>query len=299
MSKDSRKAGKPQKPRKGASSGSRARRTPREEEVVEPEELADHEEDREGGNFGARIEIDIEDEDDDRRSSRRRGGSRDNPFGPDGVFGPGGPLGPDGPFGPGGFFGPQGVFGPGGLFAMSGRQHKRARRYGEERGAGMGRERTERGRRRRMFGPGELRLVLLAMLAEEPRHGYELIKALEEMTAGAYAPSPGTVYPTLQMLADEGVIAEKDSEDARKLYQATDAGIAELEDRKSEIEDLWQRLGRRRERERPSGSGELFRAMGNLGSVLKNKAASGELKGMDKDKVVDLIDELARKIERL
>ena len=163
----------------------------------------------------------------------------------------------------------------------------------------MGRERTERGRRRRMFGPGELRLVLLAMLAEEPRHGYELIKALEEMTAGAYAPSPGTVYPTLQMLADEGVIAEKDSEDARKLYQATDAGIAELEDRKSEIEDLWQRLGRRRERERPSGSGELFRAMGNLGSVLKNKAASGELKGMDKDKVVDLIDELARKIERL
>ena len=63
-------------------------------------------------------------------------------------------------------------------------------------------------RRGRMFGTGELRLALLALINEEPRHGYELIKAIEEMTGGAYAPSPGAVYPTLQMLEEEGQIKQ-------------------------------------------------------------------------------------------
>ena len=57
-----------------------------------------------------------------------------------------------------------------------------------------------RKRRGRMFGSGELRLALLALINEEPRHGYELIRAIEDMTGGGYAPSPGAVYPTLQML---------------------------------------------------------------------------------------------------
>ena len=148
-----------------------------------------------------------------------------------------------------------------------------------------------------------MRLVLLAMLAEEPRHGYELIKALEEMTDGAYSPSPGTIYPTLQLLADEGVIAAQDSEDARKLYQATDSGLVELEERKDELEDLWHRLGRRFERraqgERPTGSPDLLRSLGNLASVVANKASNSGFNGMDKDEVIDLIDDLARRIERL
>ena len=60
-----------------------------------------------------------------------------------------------------------------------------------------------------MFGQGELRLALLKLVADQPRHGYELIKAIEELTGGDYAPSPGAVYPTLQLLADEGLIEEK------------------------------------------------------------------------------------------
>lgn len=308
MSKDSRKS---RKPRKSANGGtSRQRSSKAREEIVEPEDLEpvddeDEDEDQRARatdkeNFDVEIEgeidDDLEDEDEDRGARRhRRRNYRGNdffgpegPFGADGPFGPGGPFGPSGPFGPGGAFGKKGMFGPGGLFAKSGMNRG-------ERGEG----RRDGPRRRRMFGPGELRLVLLAMLAEEPRHGYELIKALEDMTAGAYSPSPGTIYPTLQMLADEGAIAEKDSDDAKKLYQATETGLAELEERKDEIEDLWERLGRKREKARPKGSAELFRAMSNLGTVLKNKAASGGLKDMDKDKVIDLIDELARKIERL
>ena len=65
-----------------------------------------------------------------------------------------------------------------------------------------------RKRRGRMFGSGELRLALLALINEEPRHGYELIRAIEDMTGGGYAPSPGAVYPTLQMLEEEGQIKQ-------------------------------------------------------------------------------------------
>ena len=60
--------------------------------------------------------------------------------------------------------------------------------------------------RRRIFGSGELRLTLLMLIGDEPRHGYELIKAIGEITGGNYEPSPGAVYPTLQLLADEGSI---------------------------------------------------------------------------------------------
>ena len=61
---------------------------------------------------------------------------------------------------------------------------------------------------RRMFESGELRLVLLKLIAEQPRHGYDLIRAIEEMTGGEYAPSPGVVYPTLTLLQDMGLIEE-------------------------------------------------------------------------------------------
>jgi len=83
--------------------------------------------------------------------------------------------------------------------------------FGDE-GWGGGR----RGRRtRRMFESGELRLVLLKLIADEPRHGYDLIRAIEELTGGEYAPSPGVVYPTLTLLQDMGLIEEAPGEGAR------------------------------------------------------------------------------------
>ena len=279
---------KPPKPPK------RPKRT-RDEEVIEPEDIeeVDDEDIDDDPDFAA--EMDIEEDEDDRRVRIEL--DMDGIFGRDGIFGDRGPFGSSGPFGP------NGVFGPGGVFAKTAKMQKMGR------GAHKMQRAMQRGdfgggrgprRRERVFGPGQLRLTLLAMLAEEPRHGYELIKSLEEMTEGVYSPSPGVVYPTLQMLADEGVIAEQASDDAKKLYQATEAGIAELEDRKDEIEALWERLGRKTERARAmGGSPDIFRALGNLASVISNRAQQGGVKGVDKDKVVDLIDELARKIERL
>jgi DNA-binding PadR family transcriptional regulator len=170
--------------------------------------------------------------------------------------------------------------------------------WGDWDGATM--HRGRRRRRGRMFGPGELRLVLLKLVADEPRHGYELIKAIEDMTDGAYSPSPGTIYPTLSLLQDEGAIAETAGNESRKAYEATDAGREELEDRSDEVAALIERLtayGRR-----PGDEGtphELFRAAGNLAAVLKHKFKAGELDEKARRDIVDMIDEVARKIERL
>lgn len=162
-------------------------------------------------------------------------------------------------------------------------------------GAGARRKR----RRGRMFGSGELRLVLLKLIADVPRHGYELIKAIEELTADSYSPSPGTIYPTLSLLEDEGVIAPVDSDEARKAFAATDAGRAELEDRADEVEAIMDRLTDHGERRKPFASPELFRAAGNLAGVLKNRVKAGKMDEQTVEEIVDLIDELAKKIERL
>lgn len=154
-------------------------------------------------------------------------------------------------------------------------------------------------RRRRMFGSGELRLVLLKLVADEPRHGYELIKAIEELTEGAYAPSPGTIYPTLSLLEDEGAIAQAAGDETRKAFEVTEAGRAELNERADEVEALFERLSGHGEHRRAYATPEMFRAVDNLAGVLKNRARSGKLDEETMREIVDLVDELAKKIERL
>jgi DNA-binding PadR family transcriptional regulator len=169
----------------------------------------------------------------------------------------------------------------------------------EAEGEGAEEFRGRRGRRGRMFAAGELRLALLALIAENPSHGYELIKAIEEMTGGDYAPSPGAVYPTLQLLEDEGAIQEAEAEGAKKPFAATAQGLEELEDRQDEVKALLRRLGRHGERTTTVRSHDVFRAMGNLGSVLKNRAKAGKLDEETINQIVDMIDEMAKRIERL
>src|SRR5689334_17697632 len=102
---------------------------------------------------------------------------------------------------------------------------------------GWGRPDGERGvRRQRVFDSGELRLVLLKLIADQPRHGYDLIRAIEELTGGTYVPSPGVVYPTLTLLQDMGHIAETQSGGSRKAYAATPEGKIHLEEKKEEID---------------------------------------------------------------
>jgi len=94
-----------------------------------------------------------------------------------------------------------------------------------------------------VFGHGDLRLYLLKLLDEEPRHGYELIRLLEERFLGAYTPSAGTIYPRLAALEEEGLV-EHTEEEGRKVYKLTDRGREELSEREGDMVDLEQRVGK-------------------------------------------------------
>lgn len=154
----------------------------------------------------------------------RRHGQRDRWRGP----GRGGGRGPQDWFGGEGwpFGGPGGHGGPGGFGGFG--------PFGE------GRERLQR---------GLLKFVILSVLKDGPKHGYDIIKHLEEKTGGHYSPSPGTLYPTLQLLEDQGLVrSEQDGE--KRVYNLTEAGHAELDKQHISVEGFWSRFRERM----PSGA---------------------------------------------
>lgn len=130
----------------------------------------------------------------------------------------------------------------------------------------------------RMLAQGDLRFIALALIAEQPRHGYDIIKQLEEKTSGWYSPSPGIVYPTLTYLEEAGYLTSQ-ADGAKKLYTITDAGRGYLEENREIIEAVMNRLAyigkkaehmRRRfgEEENSRGSSPLVQAaLDNLREV--------------------------------
>jgi DNA-binding PadR family transcriptional regulator len=155
-----------------------------------------------------------------------------------------------------------------------------------------------RGRRGRMFESGELRLVLLKLIADEPRHGYDLIRAIEDLTGGEYAPSPGVIYPTLTLLQDMGLIEEAAGEGPRKPFQVTDEGRKHLEEREEEVEALLERLRDLAPREGSSAGPAIGRAVKNLMTALRHRIGRD---GLDDDllhEIAGILDEAAQKIER-
>jgi DNA-binding PadR family transcriptional regulator len=168
--------------------------------------------------------------------------------------------------------------------------------FGDEGGPG-GRGRGRRARR--MFEGGELRLVLLKLIADEPRHGYDLIRAIEELTGGEYAPSPGVVYPTLTLLQDMGLIEEAPGEGARKPFQITDEGRAHLEERAEEVDGLLARLGDLKPAEGSNAGPAIGRAVKNLMTALRHRVGRD---GLDDDllhEIAAILDEAAQRIERV
>jgi DNA-binding PadR family transcriptional regulator len=98
------------------------------------------------------------------------------------------------------------------------------------------------GRGGRMFEQGDLKYVILQLLSEKPRHGYEIIKALEERLGGTYSPSPGAVYPTLTMLEDMGYAREMTGDGGKKVYEITPEGRAYLEENKGSVDEIFDRI---------------------------------------------------------
>lgn len=195
----------------------------------------------------------------------------------------------------------------GGFHAMRGRHGGGfgggfADAFGEGFGEGMGGRGGRRGGgRRRVFEGAELRLVLLALIGEQPRHGYDLIKAIEERSGGAYAPSPGVVYPTITMLEDMGLIAEQAAEGSKRLFAITDAGKLEIGEQAEQVEALFARLEALGEEQ---GGGHdrapVRRAMVNLAMVLRDRIGRGGGRTSEiAHEVAAILDEATRKIERL
>ena len=177
-------------------------------------------------------------------------------------------------------------FGPGGFHID----------FGDGPGGWGGHRRRDR---KRMFEGGELRLVLLKLIADEPRHGYQLIKAIEDMTGGEYAPSPGIIYPTLTMLQDMGFIEESKEKGPRKPFQITDEGRQHLEERAEEADELIDRLKDLAPDPRSDTGPAIGRAVKNLMTALSHRIGRD---GLDEEllhEIAAILDEAAQRIERV
>ena len=153
------------------------------------------------------------------------------------------------------------------------------------------------GRVGRFLEHGDLRFIVLALIAEQPRHGYELIKELEDRTGGAYRPSPGVIYPTLSLLEDEGLIQAAAGETARKLFEPTEAGRAALAQNQAGVDAVFARMAEAAEgadTTRP----RVGRAMANLGMALQARLSRRPITPEEIDRVIALIDEAATAIEK-
>jgi DNA-binding PadR family transcriptional regulator len=161
----------------------------------------------------------------------------------------------------------------------------------------------------RMLAQGDLRLIALALIAEQPRHGYDIIKALEEKTADWYSPSPGVVYPTLTYLEEVGYLTSQ-PEGAKKLYAITDEGRAHLEQNRDLVDAVMKRLAligekaaRIRERMESEETGERGGRFQLVRAAIENlRDSTRERLKSDPDaeaKVVEILARAAGEIRKL
>ncbi len=150
----------------------------------------------------------------------------------------------------------------------------------------------------RVFDHGGLRLIYLQLIAEKPRHGYELIKAIEDQLGGAYSPSPGVVYPTLTMLEELGYATVALADGGKKLYTVTPEGTAHLDANRSAVEALFARM---RDVGAAHGGGpapQILRAMENLRMALRMRMGRGPLTDEQIRAITAALDGAAPQVEQ-
>jgi DNA-binding PadR family transcriptional regulator len=149
----------------------------------------------------------------------------------------------------------------------------------------------------RIFGSNDLRYLLLDLIAEKPRHGYDLIKAIEEKLGGAYSPSPGIIYPMLTLFEETG-LATVTSEGTRKLYTITEEGKKELEENRVAVDEILARMAAIGSEARPTErDSQILRAIQNFRMALGLRA--GNLTPEQRNRIVEIIDNAARDIEKV
>ncbi len=150
----------------------------------------------------------------------------------------------------------------------------------------------------RVFEQGDLRYVMLTLIADKPRHGYELIKEIEDRLAGAYSPSPGLVYPTLTLLEELGYVAPVQAEGTKKGYAITGQGRAVLKRDKAAVDAIFERIAAVAKRAGAGPDPRIVRAMENLKTALRLRLERGKLTGDQIADVAAALDAAAATVER-
>jgi DNA-binding PadR family transcriptional regulator len=176
------------------------------------------------------------------------------------------------------------MFGPKAVKGFFGRGPWRGHGFGPGRG--------------RVFGKGDLKYVILDLLKDQPSHGYEVMRTLEERFRGLYSPSPGSVYPTLQMLEDLGYVVAT-QQDGKKVYEITSEGRGFLEENRRLVENIWGRVGGGWDPEVAAGLHEMKHEMMGLGRLFGREMHEGRLDKEKLRRIREVVARSAREIEEI
>ena len=182
-------------------------------------------------------------------------------------------------------------------WAMAGGSDEGGPRFGRGRGGPFGRHRGGPfgGRGPRMFDPGALRLVVIGLIAEEPRHGYDIIKALEAKFQGAYSPSPGAIYPMLQMLEEADLVSSV-ANGNKRLFSITGQGTAYLAENAAELAKINAQI---EETSSEMGAASLGDEVKALMKTVFMKVRRGGLSSADADKLREILKRARKDLEEM
>lgn len=178
----------------------------------------------------------------------------------------------------------------GGPFEMPGGGYERGHRR-HERGFGHGRE--------RLFDAGDIKLVILKLLSEEPSYGYQLMKKMEERLGGGYTPSAGVIYPTLTMLEEEGLATAATTEGSKKVYSVTPEGLEYLKANAARVDQLFERLDETGQGFRRGRSPEILKAFTDLRGAVISRMARRNATPEQIQKIAEAIHRAAKAIDEL
>ncbi len=162
----------------------------------------------------------------------------------------------------------------------------------DDHGHHLGRQSGRRGGVGRLLEHGDLKMLILHLINETPRHGYEIIKAIEDLAGGSYVPSPGVIYPTLTLLEEMGLLTST-TEGARKSFAITEAGGKTLVNARAAIDEM---LARIKTAQPQQATPNLIRAMENLRTSLRLRLGNAPISAETETAIAELLDQAARQI---
>lgn len=181
------------------------------------------------------------------------------------------------------------------------KQQEHGKRHGRGCGAGKGKGRGQGRQLKRMFDHGDLRVLLLSMIAAKPSHGYEIIRGIDEASSGLYVPSPGVIYPTLTLLEEQDLVVANIAEKGRKNYSITPEGSAFLAENQETEKNIQNKLAYARDLSQNAGgvSEEIEFAVGKLKAVLRHKLVLKQLSVEKAQRIAFILNEAVEKIEAI